>query len=340
MLTVNQLPIHLQGELYRNVLDNFSEEEEIFVGRPIKTDFIFETHADIIEMIDTCMFLAVDLPTELFHHVAQNTTVLTQIRQYEAEVNSGLIQESFFMTTAEYHALKVLAEFDTSMDYNISEHAIKNESIILLQYIVKNMEFDPHIIHFAVECGHIPIIAYLVEVPSIILFLEQKNTLCKEATKLPVLKYLRETLQFPWDKDVVLNAIQYHKHHDCLQYALENGCPVHVEGFYRPAPRLALRNPKTDALRLLVELRGYKPTERDMRLVASIGALHHLIYLHGVNTPWHEHSVNRAARFKHHACVDYGIQCGAPYDPNIVELSRLPYRSDIDQWMASMINGT
>jgi hypothetical protein len=70
MLTITQLPLHLQGELYKNVLDNFGEEEETFIGRPIKTDFIFDTHEDIIHMIDTCMFLAVDLPDELFNYVA------------------------------------------------------------------------------------------------------------------------------------------------------------------------------------------------------------------------------------------------------------------------------
>jgi hypothetical protein len=125
----------------------------------------------------------------------------------------------------------------------------------------------------------------------------------------------------------------YNKRNDCLQYALENGCPLFLES----AAGRSLRHPTTDALRLLVELAGYKPTVEDMLYVASRGSLDHIIYLRELGTPWHPHTVNSAARFRHDICVNYGIEHGAPYDVNIVELSILPYQADIDRWMASII---
>jgi len=100
---------------------------------------------------------------------------------------------------------------------------------------------------------------------------------------------------------------------------------------------MSLRQSTPDALRLLVELAGYKPTDEDMLYVASSGSLIHMIYLRELGTPWHPHTVNSAARFRHGKCVEYGIEHGAPYDPNIVELSKLPYKPDIDRWMASII---
>jgi hypothetical protein len=147
-----------------------------------------------------------------------------------------------------------------------------------------------------------------------------------------VLKHLRETLQFPWDENVIKNALS-NKCNECLQYALTNGCPILLDS----ATGMALRHPTIDAFRILVEVAGYNPLKEDTLYAASRGSLPHLTYLHELGAPWHPQAVNSAARFKHHTCVDYGIQHGAPYDANLVELSRLPYRADIDRWMASII---
>lgn len=360
MLTVNQLPTHLHGELYHNVIEDFSNEETV-IHRPIKTDFIFETHDDILAMIDTCLFLAVELPVEIFHHVSlNNKVVLKQMREYEANVHSGIIQESFFVTTPEYRALKLLAEFDVIFNdallytpFNLAGYAIENGSIELLEYIIKDMDFDPSIIHFAVVCGHIPSIDYLIKQPSIknMLFAPQKkltfdgrdmgigNTyahqLCSDATQVSVLKYLRETLQFPWDRRVVEKAIRK-RNHECLKYALENGCPMFIDSCVYSA----LQHNTIDAFRLLVEIRNYIPTEQDILYAAKTRRLSHLIYLHELKTPWHPQAVNHAARLRFYDCVEYGIKCGAPYDPNLVELSYLPYTVDIDRWMLSIMNST
>jgi hypothetical protein len=348
MLTVTQLPLHLQGELYKNILDEYGEDEETFIGRPIKTDFIFDTHEDILHMIDTCMFLAVDLPDELFNYVALNKSVFYQMREYELDVHRGTIEESFFVTTAEYRALKVLAEFETSIrfavPYNLAAYAIENNSLVLLQYIGKRYaeHLDPYIIHFAVEFGNIQCIDYLVEHPKIkpLIFKITNHVsgktlaqqLCGEAHTLPVLKHLHETLRFPWDENVIKRALS-NKCNECLQYALANGCQISLES----ATGMALRHPTIDAFRILVEVAGYNPLQEDTLYAASRGSLPHLTYLHELGVAWHPQAVNSAARFKHHTCVEYGIEHGAPYDANLVELSRLPYRADIDRWMASII---
>jgi hypothetical protein len=142
MTTIRQLPPHLQGELYQNIIDEYEREQETPIGRPIKTDFVFETHADILDIIDTCMFLAVDLPDELFHYVASNKEkVFTQMIEYDA---SEPTEKSFFVTTAEYHALKLLAVFENSLRfprfsaYEAAAYAIENKSIVLLQYVFKS----------------------------------------------------------------------------------------------------------------------------------------------------------------------------------------------------------
>lgn len=343
MLTINQLPPHLQGELYKNILDEYGLDEETFIGRPIKTDFNFDTHSDILDMVDTCMFLAVDLPTELFQYVEQNKTkIYTQILQYKYDVCNGAIEQSFFVTTAEYHALKALAEFETSIRfprysaYELAAHAVENNSLVLLEYVCNTYaeHLDQCIIQFAVSRGHIPIIEYLLERPFIKHTLTTRvlHQLCSDAPNLTVLKYLRETLRFPWDERLIEKLV-YNQQNDCLRYALENGCPL----FLTSVVYMSLRHSTVDALRILVELAGYKPMDEDMLYVASSGSLDHIIYLRELGTPWHPHAVNSAARFRHTACVEYGIEHGAPYDPNIVELSRLPYRVDIDRWMASII---
>lgn len=344
MLTVNQLPPHLQGELYKNILAEYGgeEEQETPIGRPIKTDLVFERHSDILDMVDTCMFLAVDLPDALFRYVEENPeTFLSQ----RANVASDKIEESFFMTTHEYRALVHLAEFHNVLykwspkisPYHLAGYAIQNQALVLLEYVCKRFgdEIDTQgVIQYAISCGHIPIIDYLVKVPFIkrILTPQYSQTLYSQVSNLIVLKYLRETLRFPWDEYVVEKALA-NNHIDCLQYALENGCPVFLES----AAQYAFRQSTTDAIRLLVNLAGYKPNDEDMLYVAGRGSLDHMIYLRELGTPWHPQTVNSAARHKNHACMDYGIEHGAPYDSNIVELSHLPYSSDIDRWMATII---
>ena len=52
--------------------------------------------------------------------------------------------------------------------------------------------------------------------------------MCEFAAKhgrLDCLKYLHETAKVPWDKDAVREAHDYN-HPECLQYLLDNDCPL------------------------------------------------------------------------------------------------------------------
>lgn len=335
MITVTQLPSHLQGNLYNNIMDNFSEEERVEIPHPIKTDFVFTTHDDILKIIDTCGYCGVDLPDELFKYVEENSNrFLSQSAKYKASVDMKEIEESFFVTTHEYHALILLAEWHNTDIYysDLVEYAIKNDSVVLLQYVIKK-QWDPFMIHTAVEHGNILCIDYLVKYYEEYTKLVCVQTLLsKNANTLTVLKYLRETLRFEWDKRVIKKAI-YDNCIECLEYALENGCPVDLKN----AVTISLRLPKIDAFRLLVELAGYKPVKEDVLYASTLGSINHLVYLHHLNTPWHPQAVNISARFKHRLCMDFGIQCEAPYDPNFIELSYFPFSEDIDSWMANLI---
>ena len=341
MLTVTQLPPHLQGDFYNNIIGNSWEDEEVLIPHPIKTDFTFDTHDDIINMINTCAFCAVDLPDELFRHAEENPfTLLMYADDYKLNVASKKIEESFFVTTHEYRALILLAEFQKTdirhkKCYHLAEYAIKNDSVVLLQYVIRRHvdQWDPFILRTAVEHGKILCIDFLVKYyrEHTKLVCVQTN-LCEKAKTFTVLKYLRETLGFEWDKRVIKQAL-YDNCFERFEYALKNGCPVDLEN----AATVSLRLPKIDAFRLLVELAGYKPVKEDVLYASTLGSINHLVYLHLVNTPWHPQAVNIAARFKHHSCMEFGIQCGAPYDPNFIELAYLPFSEDIDRWMANLI---
>lgn len=341
MLSVTQLPIHLQGDFYNNIIHNSSKEEDkqVLIPHPIKTDFVFTTHYDILNIINTCGYCVVDLPDELFQYVEENPDILlSQSAEYQTNVASKKIEESFFVTTHEYRALILLAQWQKTGNrypYHLAAHAIKNDSVVLLQYVIRRHvdQWDPFILRSAVEHGNILCIDFLVKYyrEHTRLVCVQTN-LCEKAKTFTVLKYLRETWGFEWDKRVIKQAL-YDNCIERFEYALKNGCPVDLEN----AATVSLRLPKIDAFRLLVELAGYKPVKEDVLYASTLGSINHLVYLHLVNTPWHPQAVNIAARFKHHSCMEFGIQCGAPYDPNFIELAYLPFSEDIDRWMANLI---
>ena len=173
MLSVTQLPPHLQGEFYNNIIDNSSQEEEdkeVLIPHPIKTDLTFDTHDDILHMINTCAFCAVDLPDELFRHAEENPfTLLMYADNYKFNVASKKIEESFFVTTHEYRALILLAQWQKTdiqykKCYHLAAHAIKNDSVVLLEYVIRRHvdQWDPFILRTAVEHGKILCIDFLV----------------------------------------------------------------------------------------------------------------------------------------------------------------------------------
>ena len=78
---------------------------------------------------------------------------------------------------------------------------------------------------WAAENGHLHILEYLVERKY-----DKYDTLaCERAASygphLDCLKYLHETAKAPWDYWAVREAHE-NKHPECLQYLLDNNCPL------------------------------------------------------------------------------------------------------------------
>jgi hypothetical protein len=244
--------------------------------------------------------------------------------------------------TPEYIALKLLATFKRTWTWSAAEfleYAIKNGSLVLIEHYASRFSTQCSTLplKWAAEYGQIPIMAFLVKQPWVKLHTKHPNNihetlahqLCSDATgntQFPMLKYLRETLEFEWDKFVVQFSLCEERLH-ILQYALENNCPVPSYGM-----SMAIGMKSTTALRMLVEM-GNMPLDRaDYTLYAAQnGSLEHLQYLHEKNAPWHPQAIHTAARHKHFDCVEFGISVGAPYDANIVELAQAPFREDIDR---------
>ena len=80
--------------------------------------------------------------------------------------------------------------------------------------------WDRHTANWAALTGHLHILEYLVERK----FDKYNEEACIWAAKyghLDCLKYLHETAKAPWDEDAVREA-----HPECLQYLLDNDCPL------------------------------------------------------------------------------------------------------------------
>ncbi|CAL6335641.1 unnamed protein product [Bathycoccus prasinos] len=75
----------------------------------------------------------------------------------------------------------------------------------------------------AAENGHLHILEYLVDRK--FAFNTQACQAAAAHGHLNCLKYLHETAKWPWDEEAVRYA-QWNKHPECLQYLLDNNCPL------------------------------------------------------------------------------------------------------------------
>ena len=357
---LTDIPVHLQGELFRNLTTEFTEDEtplnqrEIIGNiRPLKTDLNIKGLFDVIQMIDTCMFFAVPLHWKIFDFVEGSPDyILGQMIDYEKKLENPstitpllLLAYEFIVETEEYRALKLLATYKRTWSWSVQgflEYAIKNGSLVLVEYYAPKYCVQCSVLplKWAAENGQIPIMAFLVRCPWVKLHYEYGDQtlaqqLCSDAVagnQFPMLKYLHETLGFPWDKYVVQFSFCEERLH-ILQYALENGCPLPTYGM-----SMAIGMKTTEALRMLVDIAKVPLDRADYTYYAAQnGSIEHLQYLHEKNTPWHPQAINMAARNKHFDCVDFGMSVGAPYDQNIVVLAQGPFNAEIDRWIGLMI---
>ena len=119
------------------------------------------------------------------------------------------------------------------IDWRTCANAAKNGHLEVLKYLREEAKapWDSDTAACAAVKGHLHILEYLVERKY-----DQFNTYaCENAAAfghLDCLKYLRETAKAPWDYRAVRGAqravryAQVNKQTECLQYLLDNNCPL------------------------------------------------------------------------------------------------------------------
>ena len=104
--------------------------------------------------------------------------------------------------------------------------AAKNGHLEILKYLHEEAKapWDEYTASWAAGKGHLHILEYLVERK----YDKYNEVTCLYAAmhgQLDCLKYLHETAKAPWDSRAVRSAHE-NKHPECLQYCLDNDCPL------------------------------------------------------------------------------------------------------------------
>ena len=112
------------------------------------------------------------------------------------------------------------------MDKETCAYAAENGHLEILKYLHEEAKapWDSRTATFAAKYGHLHILEYLVERK----FDQHSEAACWCAAKyghLDCLKYLHETAKAPWYSRAVEEAY-WRKQTDCLQYLLDNNCPL------------------------------------------------------------------------------------------------------------------
>ena len=115
------------------------------------------------------------------------------------------------------------------IDEGACAYAALNGHLECLRYLREEVKapWDFYTAAWAARNGHLHILEYLVE-RKYFEYIEYTESACKFTAKfghLDCLKYLRETAKAPWDHDAVRKA-HVNNHTECLQYLLDNNCPL------------------------------------------------------------------------------------------------------------------
>ena len=143
----------------------------------------------------------------------------------------------------------------------------------------------------------------------------------------------------PWKEDPACMHTAANSYPACLQYACENGCPIHENAaidmaadgnldclllLYRfEAPwgvyacEAAARNGHLNCLQFLHD-QGCEWNEEVCLGAAGTGHLTCLTYLHEQSCPWGEETTTAAAENNHLECLKYALEHGCPYADDLL----------------------
>ena len=326
---IHELPAHFHNsELFLTTQQEYPGEKiKIDHPRPLKLDKDFKSFADVLLILDTCGYLGAELPWEVLDFAySEPKGFLFDMEVFEYQTKENKHEYGFFMKTPEYHAIKKCFLFSKSPETNKLSgfviYSIKHNSIILIKYYEQKCKYlfptDVSTLLATIQYGRLEILKYFQKKPWFAKKIAEKNvqkTLCEWTTKfghLDILRFLREQLNFDWDTNVVNEALSYERF-DCLNYALENCAPVPSWALMTAVQRCPI-----EFIEVLIKFGGSIQDDMFTLYACQRGDYDVLVYLHNKGVPWHPNAVNVAARKRFKECVDFGVECGAPYDAELV----------------------
>eukprot|EP01032_Pedospumella_encystans_P019876 gene19876-22590_t len=134
------------------------------------------------------------------------------------------------------------------------------------------------------------------------------------ACSLGRVDYLTILHKYRWGSGVISEAAE-HGYYECMQYALENGCPVG-----RRSCTYAAGGGHLDCLHLLY-CHGAPWNSETATAAAAGGHLECLAFLYHKNCPWNENVIDAAALNGHRNCLLFALERGCVVGPNACVLA-------------------
>jgi len=240
MTTLASIPQWLKsGEISQYLLENSEPDDgELIIPKPLKLDLIFRNVYDILECIDTCLYLGLDkLPRELYDFCRTNLIVSDQVAS------------EYFIQTEEFRACQLCG-----MEGNLLTNAILQNNMACVRYCVEDLQMA-NIDHFrkAVKENRIHICKYIMKHhPSWIAPIRMNcgfyfYLATEEIHDVSMLSYLREEVGVVWPYNI-LTMFLNHRKIEFAKYAIQHGC--NTADF---AADIAVHVGSLEILRLLAE---------------------------------------------------------------------------------------
>jgi hypothetical protein len=247
MITLSQFPEWLKGELYNSLSSSSSNEDDdnCRMIRPLKTDLVFHTLKDVLELLDTCLYTGVEyLPQEVYTFACQSSSRIIR-EMKELEFDEGPLTKYYeFTKTPEYKALRICAHFEI---WGKHIYKVKNMHEALLLQAISFHNNKPLVVYctnadrncvnidifkVAIINGNIEIVKYLIANNETWIPVLKKQSedflllVTKYADNVDMLAYLYKKLEAKWTRRIVSSAI-INKFQFCAEYAIKNGCEIH-----------------------------------------------------------------------------------------------------------------